>query len=275
LTTIEHSMTSKAPMTTWKRLRGDLFLREQVQRLEQQLKALREDLIRGGAQADVGASASAAPVPSSPFEAAPPELRHRFDDPFPWMAPSAVRRAASLLRPDMTALEYGGGASTPYWCERVGVLHTVEASPGWAGILVDYMSRRLDLIDRWRLHFVPANWPTTAAAQRRTGRSLPATEIKQRLESDYADIVPGDVQAVFVDGAVREATITHLERLLPTGAVELVVVDNTDASYVSSALDSIDLSGFEREDYRDPNSDTAPTAPSYLVTTVYVRRASS
>ena len=67
-----------------------------------------------------------------PLAAAKPGIRSLFANPRPQMVREAVTFIADRLTSEMTLLEWGGGASTPYFCDRVGVLHTVEASPSGA-----------------------------------------------------------------------------------------------------------------------------------------------
>lgn len=207
-----------------------------------------------------------------PFARASAETRQLFEHPRPWMVEESVEFASAHLRPDMTALEWGGGASTPFWCERVGILHTVEASPGWALILVDYMSRRLDLVDRWRFHFVGANWASSAAAKRRTGRSMPPPDVRESLERDYAILLPERIDAIFLDGAVRQRTSLRLTDYVERDAPAVIVVDNMEAGYVSSSLDPVDLSAYERHDFwgDQPSGTNGGTKPHG--TSVWIRR---
>jgi hypothetical protein len=49
----------------------------------------------------------------------------------PWIAPEAVRFLDSALRSDDAMVEFGGGASSRWFAERVGKLTTIEADPDW------------------------------------------------------------------------------------------------------------------------------------------------
>ncbi len=134
----------------WKRLRGDAVVKQstadvlgRIDRLETEVTA-RQAMV-------------------SPLEAA--EAR-RFRDASPQLAGGAAGFAASQLDPGMTGLEWGGGAATPYWCDKVAVLHTVESDPGWALVVLDAMRRSPELMDRWRLHVVGAEHEPFHLAER-------------------------------------------------------------------------------------------------------------
>ncbi|MBA2317858.1 MAG: hypothetical protein H0V93_08780 [Euzebyales bacterium] len=248
-----------------KRARGDIAVRGEVRRLEQRLEGLLARVVPSAQEI------SPPPASRGPLAQAPQEIQQLFVNPSPWMAAGAIKRASELLSEDMTALEWGGGASTPYWCERVDVLHTVEASTGWAAILLDYMGHRLDLLDKWRLHFIPANWPSVDSARRRTGRALPIPPVKRRLEADYAILLPDRVDAIFIDGAVRQRTMERLDQYLTTGQVRMIVVDNSNQPYVRQSIEIVDLGAFTREDHWDDAVRGAAAGES-VCTTVWYRR---
>ena len=241
--------------TGLKRIRGDFALKRTERSLLRELKSLRRSLrtdLEGiSARIDAALPPAAPPRPkeAGPFASADKSTRDLFANPRPWMVPGALELVEQRLRPDMTILEYGGGASTPYWCERAGVLHTVEASPGWAMILLDYMCHRFDLVDRWRFHFVGANWANVDSVKRRTGRSLPKPEVRRRLEDDYAIVLSDHVDVIIIDGSVRQRTAERLTTYIDRDQPEIVLIDNMDATYVSESVDRVDFSGYERHDF--------------------------
>jgi hypothetical protein len=279
---------SRSAKSILKRARGDVHVHKEI-------AVLRDDLIRAVRQMSTSKEAKArsreiaalrsemASVSRStdavlralggrlgPYDLARPAIKQRFEPPTPWMVPEAVEHVNSLLTADMIGVEWGGGASTPYWCERLGVLHTFEADRGFALLLLDYMTRRVELADRWRLHFVGCNWPSTADDVRRKGLPLPTSDVKERLVADYVALLPGAVDAVFVDGSVREATLTAMAGYVARDRPRVVVVDNTDAAYVSAALDPIDMSAYDRTDHAAAEVD--PTGKEATCTTVFARR---
>ena len=260
-----------------KRMRGDSALKQSERSLLREMQTLRRgmnaDLEQIAARIDAAVLAPAPPPPkgAGPFALANQATRDLFADPRPWMVPEAVAMVEQNLRPDMTVLEYGGGASTPYWCERAGVLHTVEASFGWAMILLDYMGHRMDLIDRWRFHFVGANWSSVDSGKRRTGRSLPKPDVQQRMEDDYAVVLSDHVDAILIDGSVRQRTAERLTTYIERDQPEILLVDNMDAEYVSKPVERIDLSGYERHDFwGEPTDKDGKRAPD--CTTVWLRK---
>jgi hypothetical protein len=263
--------------TGLKRMRGDFALKQSERSLRREMQALQRrvtaDLSRISARIDEALPQPAPPGPKNagPLASADQSTRDLFADPRPWMVPEAVAMVERNLRPDMTVLEYGGGASTPYWCERAGVLHTVEASHGWAMVLLDYMCHRFDLIDRWRFHFIGANWSSVDTGKRRTGRSLPEPEVRRRMEDDYAIVLSDHVDAILIDGSVRQRTAERLRTYIERDQPEILLVDNMDAEYVAKPVDRLDLSGYERHDFWGEAIDKEGKA-SPDCTTVWLRK---
>lgn len=261
-----------------KRIRGDSSLKQSERSLLGEMQTLRRslkaDLERIASRIDAALPPSVPPQPKNagPFAAAEQSIRDLFVDPRPWMVPEAVAMVERDLRPDMTVLEYGGGASTPYWCERAGVLHTVEASHGWAMVLMDYMVHRFDLIDRWRFHFVGANWSSVNSGKRRTGRSLPEPDVRRRMEDDYAIVLSDHVDAVIIDGSVRQRTAERLTTYIERDQPEILLVDNMDAEYVAKPVDRVDFSGYERHDFWGEATDKDGGQASQDCTTVWLRK---
>jgi len=231
------SPLSDAVLTQFKRVRGDEVLLRSERSLSNDLaaaeKAIRADIAALSVQVD----ALKPPAPeASPLAAAKPAIRSLFANPRPQIAPEAVRFIADRLTSKMTLLEWGGGASTPYFCDRVGVLHTVEASPEWGLVLLDYMNHRPDLVDRWRFHYVGANWTSVRAARRRSGGPLPEPDVRHRMEDDYALMIADRIDAIVVDGSVRQRTVARLADYVMRDRPHLLVVNATDTDYIAEAV---------------------------------------
>jgi methyltransferase family protein len=240
------SPLSDAVVTQFKRVRGDDVLLRSERSLSNDLaaaeKAIRADL----AALSVQVEALKPPIPeASPLKAAKPAIRSLFEHPRPQMPAEAVTYIADRLTSEMTLLEWGGGASTPYFCERVGVLHTVEASPEWALILLDHMSHRADLVDRWRLHYVGANWTTVRAERRRNGSAMPEADLRHRMEDDYALMIADRVDAIVVDGSVRQRTVARVADYIRRDRPGLLVVNAMDTDYIAEAVAKLDLAGYD------------------------------
>jgi hypothetical protein len=236
------SPLSDAVLTQFKRVRGDEVLLRSERSLSNDLaaaeKAIRADIAALSVQVD----ALKPPAPeASPLAAAKPAIRSLFANPRPQIAPEAVRFIADRLTSKMTLLEWGGGASTPYFCDRVGVLHTVEASPEWGLVLLDYMNHRPDLVDRWRFHYVGANWTSVRAARRRSGGPLPEPDVRHRMEDDYALMIADRIDAIVVDGSVRQRTVARLADYVMRDRPHLLVVNATDTDYIAEAVAELDL----------------------------------
>lgn len=233
-------------LRTERSLAGDLATAEQTIRAEIAALSAQVDALKPPKPPTPARPAKAV---SRPLEAARPAVRSLFEDPQPQMVPEAVAFMADRLTPDMTVLEWGGGASTPYLCERVRVLHTVEASAEWGLVLLDYMSHRLDLVDRWRFHYVGANWTSVRAAHRRGGRQVPELDVRRRLEDDYALLVADRVDVLVVDGSARQRTVSRLAEYVERDRPAMVVVNATDTGYIAEAVAKIDLAGYDCRDF--------------------------
>src|SRR5215216_6229002 len=106
-----------------KRARGDVWVTQEFAAVRRDLDDVRtvgEATLRGVSKR------------TGPYALARPAIRRRFEPPYPWMATGAVEHVSSLLDRNMVGVEWGGGASTPYWCERLRILHTFEADRGFA-----------------------------------------------------------------------------------------------------------------------------------------------
>jgi hypothetical protein len=240
------SPLSDAVLTQFKRVRGDEVLLRSERSLSNDLaaaeKAIRADIAALSVQVD---ALKPATPEASPLAAAKPAIRSLFANPRPQMAPEAVTFIADRLTSEMTLLEWGGGASTPYFCDRVGVLHTVEASPEWGLVLLDYMNHRPDLVDRWRFHYVGANWTSVRATRRRSGGAMPEPDLRRRMEDDYALVIADRIDAIVVDGSVRQRTVARLADYVKRDRPRLLVVNATDADYIAEAVTKLDLAGYD------------------------------
>lgn len=49
----------------------------------------------------------------------------------PWLAFNAIARLESLLRPEWSMVEFGSGASTHWFAQRVSAIRSIEHNPAW------------------------------------------------------------------------------------------------------------------------------------------------
>jgi hypothetical protein len=73
--------------------------------------------------------------------------------------------------------------------------------------------------------------------------------VRTRLEDDYAMLVPDRVDAIFLDGAVRERTARRLVEYVDRDRPSVVVVDNVEERYVAESIDSTPMPGYGRHDF--------------------------
>lgn len=125
----------------------------------------------------------------------------------PWMVPAAVDRLEELIQPTWRILEFGSGASTPWYAERAAHLVSLENDPVW----LEKVRGRLGPVARNRcdLRLVPLNeFPEVAA-----------------------ELAPGSFDLVIIDGnegagvTRGDCAAAALPLIRPEG---YVVVDDSD-----------------------------------------------
>ena len=135
----------------------------------------------------------------------------------PWLSQNAVRFCEQNLKPNMAALEWGSGRSTPWFAKHVGRLMSVEHHRGWydrvneslkgQGVAnVDYRFIALD-------HDIQA--PTTPC--------YPTTPGYVKVVEEFAE---GSLDFVVVDGHYRQACIIAALPKIRKGGY--LLVDNTN-----------------------------------------------
>jgi predicted O-methyltransferase YrrM len=131
----------------------------------------------------------------------------------PWFVPEAVAFLETLIKPGMTAFEWGAGGST-IWLALQGVSVTsIEKDPKWR------------------------DWVNNAAAERRV-RHLVDVRITEACNDDYAQLIRGSGNGFFdliiVDGAYRAECVLAIQSSgIRAG---LIVVDNADRADIAPLL---------------------------------------
>jgi hypothetical protein len=64
---------------------------------------------------------------------------------FPWWTPNAVKFVNNILTKDSLVLEFGSGGSTPWLCQRVKKVTTIEHNSIWFKIVQKTKCSNLDL----------------------------------------------------------------------------------------------------------------------------------
>lgn len=120
----------------------------------------------------------------------------------PWIHPEAVRFLESILRPDMTVCEFGGGGSTVWLSDRVKQVVTYEGNLAWFDKLNKFRSENVTLrySNDWN-------------------------------NFDYCDLL-------FIDGEPVEKRIQWLN-FAPTIASEWIVLDNANRPELELAREAL------------------------------------
>lgn len=150
--------------------------------------------------------------------------------PRPWLSQSAIDFMASLLRKDMTVLEFGAGGSTLWFASKAAHVTSYENDPDWMAVL------KKQKPDNVTLRF----------------ESLP-----------LKDEPPADL--VFIDGepvALRGEWLRALPQLVKPGG--LVVLDNANRMEYRIERNELELKATQLKRINDTSLGT-----SYTVTEFY------
>jgi len=141
----------------------------------------------------------------------------------PWYTYPMIEYLSQLDFSDADVLEFGGGQSTMWWCERAKSVTTLESNSAWQAEL----------------------------ARRTTGRATvlkvasPADAARRLGIQNFDVIVVDDGSASGPGGRVDNAR-TAFSRLKPGG---LIVVDNSDAGYTHPISLEANQAGWARIDF--------------------------
>ena len=176
------------------------------------------------------------------------QYAERFAQPFPWTTLGATRFFEEHLRSDMRVLEFGGGGSTLWWCERVASLTTVESGPDWAAYLLLAMTERPELLRKWKLVMAPCTWrkrledgsvDTSRWHFWHDHRDLLEEVDKDRIERDFWDNLHHDHDVLFVDSTNRWDMFRHWTRgSVDAERLRMIIVDNTENDQYASAMEN-------------------------------------
>ena len=206
------------------------------------------------------------------------ELRKRekyLCEPFlPWYTSASIAWLEEHIDTGMTVLEYGGGSSSLWWCERVGEVYTFEASTSWVSRIAEQFANRPELLRKWRLIMSPCDWPNSVEKPKRYWRihrnCLEEADV-QNMEQGYLMTVEKDLDVIVVDGAIRKQTLLKTREIIDRSDVKFVVVDNTNNDLNSRLADEILPPSFERIDFNATEKDDVSWShDSRWITSIWV-----
>ena len=145
----------------------------------------------------------------------------------PWISKSAIIRLQDLLTTDMRGLEWGSGASTLWYSQRLKELHTYEHTQLWFTKLRDYIDS----------HFDDTNISLFHVASTITGEpQYQGAKDGYFEEYSKAPHSSGLYDAIFVDGRARSACLKTAVTKLNSGGV--LVLDDARRNYDVSVVPS-------------------------------------
>lgn len=207
------------------------------------------------------------------------DIQAAFDRDAPWYTSGAIAHLDNMDLSNLVGLEYGGGGSSLWWAARLRTLYTVEANVKWALAIAHHFRSQPELLVRWRLTLVPANW------HRRSDGSLDLKNEWQRdpslitpdraldLEAAYLRPPVDDADVVMIDGAIRQETVTRFADWVHGRRVSVIVVDNTE-SQRTSRLCSEAFTDFERLDFPEEKPELIPPHQQSWTTSIFARNRS-
>ncbi|GGZ30824.1 hypothetical protein GCM10007049_24680 [Echinicola pacifica] len=153
------------------------------------------------------------------------------NDPCPWFAPSAVEFFKNWLSKDMKGLEFGSGASSKFFAQRIHTLVSVEHHEGWYQHVQNWFKdNNLSNIDYRFIGEQPGYTPLglpdfysrlqlTAADYSFKNQFWDYFHMADEFEDAYFDFI-------LVDGRARVACLLNSIDKLKSGGI--MILDNSD-----------------------------------------------
>lgn len=151
----------------------------------------------------------------------------------PWLTFLSIEFLHSYIKPGFKVFEYGGGASTQYFCRKECEVYTTENNADWFSVLTQIADQNKfnwkgeliqgEPIDNFTLLDAsnPHHYYTTDESSLKNKFEKYAASI-DKFENDFFDIV-------LVDGRSRPSCIMHAIPKIKKGG--LLILDNSERSY--------------------------------------------
>ncbi|MEQ9000873.1 MAG: hypothetical protein RID53_30765 [Coleofasciculus sp. B1-GNL1-01] len=199
-----------------------------------------------------------------------------FQNPLPWYTKSSIRWLDEHINTEMTILEYGGGVSSLWWCQKAKKVYTFEASFKWAIILLYHFSRHPELLKKWRLHFSPCEWKPTIDTPKdywKAHRGLLTDAEIESMEEDYLLDLPDKFDVIIIDGAIRLKALEKTQSIIEKQKVQYIVIDNTNNKALSREADATIPKNFKRLDFPANDEDNVSSPSGEWITSVWINQA--
>lgn len=160
-------------------------------------------------------------------------------NPIPWFTYPAIEFISRRVRPDMKVFEYGSGASTLWWAQRVDAVVACEHDELWYRRVAELVP------DNVRLRHIPLAYDGGYC----------------RAVAEYR----GEFDVVALDGRDRVNCAIHaLEALKPDG---VIIWDNSDRPEYQPGYDLLFSKGFRRIEF----AGLAPIDTVHTETSIFYR----
>ena len=198
--------------------------------------------------------------------------------PVPWYTYSAIETLKSIVRPNMTVFEYGGGGSTAWWSTRVERIVSVDHDPDW----VSQMRKTLRAGDVFDL--VEINAACDSAHERalkgyfdlglpQYSTDDPAKDLRRGLLdrefSAYATYLmkypKGTFDIISVDGMARNMAAWIAAQYVNENG--FIIFDNAEREDYAAGYEVLHRAGFARIDFTGPG----PINPYAWTTSIWVK----
>lgn len=160
----------------------------------------------------------------------------------PWIAHYAFKRLESLIKPEMSVLEFGSGGSTLYLADKVASIYSIEHDPDWYRVIYSALEK------------FPSVHHVLVPAEKKEGpecyksvHGLFSEGLNFEKYAHAADHLPGlSIDLLIIDGRVRPQCLIQAKSKLKPGGI--LLFDNSDRASYQPTISS-ELQGWEMEKY--------------------------
>lgn len=160
----------------------------------------------------------------------------------PWIAHFAFKRLESLIRPNMSVLEFGSGGSTLYLADKVASVYSIEHDPIWYAEIHKKLEKYSSVN-----HILVAGEQKDGSKEYKSVNGLFVEGLDFEKYAHAADQLPNQsVDLLIIDGRVRPQCLIQAKSKLKPGGI--LLFDNADRDSYQAVIQS-ELNGWKMEKY--------------------------
>ncbi|RIW12269.1 class I SAM-dependent methyltransferase [Algoriphagus lacus] len=160
----------------------------------------------------------------------------------PWIAHFAFQRLKSLIRPNMSVLEFGSGGSTLYLADKVESIYSIEHDPFWFKEIHKELEKYPSVT-----HVLVSPEKKEGVEQYKSVNGLFSTGLDFEKYAHAADHLPDNsIDLLIIDGRVRPQCLKQTKSKLKPGGI--LLFDNADRESYQETIKS-ELNGWKMEMY--------------------------